>query len=137
MTLKSAIITIVISLTLLSSAGFGYQRYFEETLMLSEIVGETKDPKLEILVNLFDFDTGLTRYDIYNLSKKSEYWEMRMRQVLSVQDPQRREMENEKLLAEMMRDPTMKRIVRQLLAFGWDMALTVLGAARCVTICCY
>jgi len=136
MTLRSKIITAVIALSLISSMGFGYQYYWGETLMLSQILGSSDDPKAGILINLFDFDTGLTRYDIYNLAREADYWEMRMRQVLAEQNPQRREIENEKLLAEMMQDPTMKKIARELLVVGWDLALSILGVTRCVTVCC-
>lgn len=136
MTLRSGIITAVIALSLISSMGFAHQYYLGETLMLSQIIRSSDDPKASILVNLFDFDTGLTRYDIYNLARKGDYWEMRMRQVLSKQNPREREIENEKLIEEMMQDPTMKKIAREFLAIGWDLALSILGATRCVTVCC-
>jgi hypothetical protein len=98
--------------------------------MISDLIGNTNNPVSNILINLFDFDTGLTRYDIHHLSQKSEYWEKRMKEVLAIQDPQQREVENQKLVAEMMQDPAMKKIVKKLFAFGTKSALSILEAIK-------
>jgi hypothetical protein len=102
--------------------------FFIDTLAFSQLVGKNISSKASIFVNLFDFDTGLTRYEIYNLKSKSAYWERRMRKVASITDPKRREVEHEKLVAEMMQDPAMKKIVKKLFGFGTDSAFSVLKA---------
>lgn len=109
---------------------YSYYYFFVGTLTISEIVGSTNNPTADILVNFFDFDTGLTRYDIYHLKSKSDYWNMRMREVSSMQDPQVRAIENEKLMAEMMRDPSMKKIVRKIFAFGGKSVMAILEAIK-------
>ena len=76
--------------------------------MLSEIIGEDVDSQASILINLFDFDTELTRYDVHNLESKVPYWEKRLREVDSITDSRRKNREYEKLIAEMMEDPSMK-----------------------------
>ena len=124
MTIK--VIILLASILIIGAPSYYYVDV--DTLMFSEIVGETNDPKVSIFVNLFDFDTGLTRYDIYNLSKNNDYWRDRILKVHAIQNPQLREVENEKLMAEMMKDPTMKKIARKVLGFGTQTALAFLGA---------
>ncbi|MBI5183254.1 MAG: hypothetical protein HY999_02695 [Nitrospinae bacterium] len=104
--------------------------FFIDTLTLSELIGKNVNPKASIFINLFDFDTGLTRYDIYNLKSKSVYWEKRMQEVASITNPKRREIGHEKLMAEMMEDPSMKKIVKKVFGFGTDSVLTVLRAVN-------
>lgn len=110
--------------------GVLYWYFFLDTLSLTEITGQPKNPLATIIVNLIDFDTGLTRYDIYNLASKSDYWEMRMRQVDSIKNYQQREIENQKLLAEMMQDPSIKKIAKKLLGFSTDSAIAILKASK-------
>lgn len=95
---------------------FGYQFYYVKTLKLSEIVGHTDDTLTNIVVNFLDYDTGLTRHDIRKIESSKEYWLKRMRDVESIQDPDLKSRENEKLLAELMEDPTMKKIFKGTLA---------------------
>jgi hypothetical protein len=107
-------------------SGYSYYYYFVETLTLSDIMGKTNVPMVDIFVNLLDFDTGLTRNDIHNLSQKSGYWNMRMSQVESIQDPRLRQAEQEKLVAELLQDPALKKIVRKTLGFGTKSAFSIL-----------
>ena len=60
------------------------------------------------------------------ISQKSDYWNSRMRQVSSIQDPNRRNIENEKLLAEMMEDPVLKKIARKVFGFGGKVSFSIL-----------
>jgi hypothetical protein len=110
--------------------GASYYYYDVDTLKFSEIVGETNDPKTDIFVNLFDFDTGLTRYDIHNLSTKSEYWKKSITEVNSIPNQQTRELETEKLYAEMMKDPTMKKITKKLIGLGSQAVYAFLNAVE-------
>ena len=120
-------ITIIIVVVLLL---FFVWYFFIDTLTLSEIIGKDVSPKASIFINLFDFDTGLTRYDIYNLKSKSQYWERRMQEVASIQDPKMREIEHERLVAEMMQDSTMKKIAKKVFGFGTDFTSTLLKAVN-------
>jgi len=113
-------------LVVLLLAGFGYYHYFVETLMFSDIIGRTNVPVADVFVNLLDFDTGLTRYNIYNLQKKSGYWNRRIREVQSIQDYQMRKDQESKLVAEIMEDPSIKKIVRKLFVFGTTTTLSIL-----------
>lgn len=99
---------------------------FTDTLSFSQLVGKTNSPTATIFINLFDFDTGLTRYDVYNLKSRAPYWEKRMQQVASINDPTQRQIENEKLLAEMMQDPPFKKIARNFFGLSGKSALAVL-----------
>ena len=118
----------IIFICILLVIGIGFYYFFIDTLSISQIVGKSGNPKTTIFINLFDFDTGLTRYDIYNLGKKSDYWNKRMKEVYSIQDPTLRNIENEKLMAEMMQDPALKKITRKLFGFGGKTSLAIMQA---------
>lgn len=119
---------VIIGITSALFVVFSCWYFFIDTLTFSELIGKDISPKASIFINLFDFDTGLTRYDIYRLKSKSVYWERRMQEVASITDPKRREIEQEKLVAEMMQDPSMKKIVKKVFGLGVDSALTILKA---------
>jgi hypothetical protein len=120
------IIALVIAVGVPSGSLYWY--YFEDTLMLTEIIKEPENPRATIFLNLMDFDTGLTRYDIRNLASKSRHWEARIKEVEAIRDPQRRAFEQEKLMAEMMQDPSFKKIAKKVFAFGLDSALVIVQA---------
>jgi hypothetical protein len=94
--------------------------------MLSEIIDCRSNPKLNILTNLLDFDTGLTRHDINRLKNSKDYWINRMHEVEQIEDPYIRQIENEKLIAEMLEDPTMKKLVKGILSTGFNLAFSIL-----------
>jgi len=123
---KKIIISIVLALSLI----FSYWYYFVDTLKLTQITGKPQNALASIFVNFIDFDTGLTRYDIHNLSRKNEYWQKRIREVMAIQNPQQRNIENEKLLAEMMDDPSIKKIAKKLMGFSIDAVLAILQATK-------
>lgn len=116
----------IILIIFIGLLGFFYWYFFLDTLNLSQVTGKPNNPMASIFVNLIDFDTGLTRYDVYNLTSKSDYWQRRINEVNSIQDPERRNKENEKLMAEMMEDPTLKKIVKKVFGFGVESVLAVL-----------
>jgi len=109
---------------------FLYWYFFIDTLSLTKITGQPKNPITTIFVNLLDFDTGLTRYDVYNLANKSDYWERRIREVNSIRNPQQREIANNNLLAEMMQDPSIKKIAKKLLGLSHESAIAILKSAK-------
>ena len=110
--------SLLIIFILIGAAAYGYYYYFVQTLMLSQIIDSSSNPLSSIVIGLIDFDTGLTRYDVHNLSEKASYWESRIQQVNSIQDYRQRNQANEKLLAEMMEDPSMRKVVKKLFGFG-------------------
>lgn len=121
---------LIIFIAIVLIVGSIYWYFFVDTLSLTEITGQPKNTIATIFVNLMDFDTGLTRYDIYNLASKSDYWEMRIREVNSIRDPQQKEIENHKLLAEMMQDPSIKKIAKKLLGLSIESVIAILKAAK-------
>ena len=102
--------------------------FFIDTLMLSELIGDDVDFQAGIFINLFDFDTGLTRYDVHNLESKAPYWEGRLQEIDGITDLERRNREYDTLLAEMTRDPSMKKVVKKVSGFGIGAVLAILKA---------
>ena len=53
---------------------------------------------------------------LHKIDSSKDYWLKRMKDVESIQDAELKSKENEKLLAELMEDPTMKKIFKGTLA---------------------
>jgi hypothetical protein len=110
--------------------GFIYWYFFIDTLKLTQITGKSDNPLASIFINIIDFDTGLTRYDIHNLSRRHDYWQRRIGEVAAIQDLEKRNTENTKLLAEMMEDQSIKKIMNKMVGFGTDAILSILQAIK-------
>jgi hypothetical protein len=121
---------LTIGLVIIILIAFPVWYFFIDTLTVSQLVGNQSDPRVSLLVNFFDFDTGLTRYDIYHIHQKTPYWQERMRTIVQIQDPQQREIEHTKLMAEIMQDPSMKKITRKLFFLGKEAIGSALGIMR-------
>jgi len=124
--MKKTNLYIIISIVI---AIFGYYFYFIDTLTLSEVTGRSSNPIDNIVINLVDFDTGLTRYDIHNLTKKAPYWDSRIQHVNSIKDPKKQQEEFIILMDEMLKDASMKKIIKKVAGFGSKTTLTILKAA--------
>jgi hypothetical protein len=112
--LKLKIATIIFIIGVVYSIWY----YYIDTLSMSEIVGQSDNAKVDILINLFDFDTGITRHEMRQLSQKADGWNQRMSEIMRIQDESLRQAEQEKLVAEMMRDPAFKKIAQLLFKTG-------------------
>lgn len=126
--MKLKLIIVILLAGGLSSGGgyYYYQYYYVETLMLSEVVGHTSNDVVNILVNMADFDTGLTRHDINYLKSNKDYWINRMNEVNAITDPELKEQANIKLIADMMENPTMKKVCRIITFNGLNIAVNIL-----------
>jgi hypothetical protein len=120
------IIIIVLVLALAGGGYFYYKHYYVDTLMLSEIVGETDNGIVNFLVDLGDFDTGLTRHDIKSLKSNSSYWCNRINEVDAIQDPDLKEQAYSQLLSDMMEDPTLSKVCKIITVRGLDIGLNIL-----------
>lgn len=125
--MKLKLIIIILLAGGLSVGGYFYYQYnYVKTLMLSEIVGQTDNDIVNILVNLGDFDTGLTRHDLNKLKSQKDYWINRMNEVNAISDPELQEQANLKLIADMMEDPTMKKVCKIITVKGFGFAVNML-----------
>ena len=113
-------IKILLIVIVLSGGGYSYNHYFRETQMFSKIVGNNTNPATNLLIGLFDFDTGLTRYDVYHLAKKSKGWLDRFEQIKHISNSRQQQKEMAKLMSEMLRDSSFKKIAQKLLSIGED-----------------
>jgi hypothetical protein len=126
MKLKLIIIILLSGASLSGGGYYYYQYYYTETLMLSEIVGHTDNDVVNILVNMADFDTGLTRHDINYLKTNKDYWINRMNEVNAITDSELKKQANIKLLADMMENSTMKKVCRIITFNGLNIAVNIL-----------
>ena len=110
--------TVIIFLILIVALFLSGYYVFLDTLSLSEIFRDRGNTAADISLDLIDFDTTLTRYDLHRLGKKSGYWQQRIRDVNSIKDRQAGQAEIDKLVAEMKKDPSMKKIVHRFLGLG-------------------
>ena len=126
--MKIKLIVIIVLAGTLSIGGYYYYKHnYIDTLMLSEIVGKTENPTINILVNLGDFNTGLTRHDIKQLKDNKAYWLGRIQEVDAIGDPDQKEQASLKLLSDMMNDPVLKKICNGILNLGSDVSLSLIG----------
>jgi len=125
--MKIKSLLIIIFSGILTISGFYYFHHnYVDTLMLSEIVGHSDNPGVNILVSMTDFDTGLTRHDINHLIKNKDYWFNRIQAVDSIGDSDIKEQESLKLLSDMMEDPVLNKICKSLLILGSDISLGII-----------
>jgi len=125
--MKVKIIIIFLVVGGLSIGGYYYYEHnYIETLMLSEIVGHSDNPMVNILVNAGDFDTGLTRHDIKQLKDNKDYWLARIQEVNAIENFDLKQQASIKLLSDMMEDPTLKKILSGVLTFGTSTAFGLL-----------
>lgn len=117
--MKSKIIVVALILTIVSISSFYYYKYFYvSTLMLSEVVGKTNNSGINVAVNFFDFDTGLTRHDIRQLKKNKDYWIRRIKEVDAIQNSDQKRQASLQLLSDMMDDPTLKKLAKIITSVG-------------------
>ena len=109
--------TLLIIFIIVLLAFFSYY-FFVDTLSFAQLSRKSDNPAATILINLLDFDTGLTRFDVYRLQKKTKVWEQRKKYIYSIMDPALQKSEFDKLVAEMMQDPGFKKIAQKVFGFG-------------------
>ena len=119
---------VVVLVILIALAAFFAYYFFIDTLNFSQIIGHTGNPIVDVGIKFLDFDTGLTRYDVSRLRRQSDYWAQRIEKIYSIQDPHIREIENEKLLREMMHDPSMKKLAKKVFGGRTESLLKILRA---------
>ena len=91
---------------------FGYQYYYVETLWLSEIIDAKDSSITKIAVNIFDYNTELSRHDLQSIKSSKDYWLNRVAEIDLIQDKDLKKKENEKLVEEILQDPAMKKIFK-------------------------
>lgn len=106
-----------------------YHHVYIDTLMLSEIVGKTDNPAINIAIKLGDFDTQLTRHDISQLNDKKDYWLRRIHEVQAMNDPDLQEQASLILIDEMMKDPVLSKISKGILSLGTKFAFSIIEVA--------
>lgn len=121
------VIIIILSVSMLAGGTWFYYHEYEETLMLSEIIEDTGNPYLNLLIGVMDFKTELTRHDLKEISKSKDYWLNRIDQINAINDPEIANSEMAKLIDEMMKDPHMKKLVVMITELGIESAVSVLG----------
>lgn len=123
--MKRKILISLISISIILS-GIFYFKYHSQTLMLSEIVGKTNNPAINVAIKLADFDTGLTKSDLEHLKKNKDYWLTKIKEVEAIQNPTLKQKASLELLDEMMEDPVLKKICSGFLKLGTDVSFTII-----------
>ena len=125
--MKIKLIIIIVLASAFSMGGYYYYKHnYVDTLMLSEILGKTTNPMINTLVNLGNFDTGLTRHDIKQLQNNKEYWLTRIKDVGAIENPDLKMQATTQLLSDMMEDPILKKICSGLLNLGSGVTFVVI-----------
>ena len=117
---KKILIGIVIILV-----AFGIWYYFIDTLTFSQIIGDDVSQNGGMLVNMFDFDTEISRYNFNKLKFKVAKWDKRLQEIDRINDPTSRNTEREKVIQEIMSDPAVKKLMKHLPGIGKDSVTTI------------
>jgi hypothetical protein len=125
---KPVIIGAVITAVVCAAAAYYY--FCIATLTIADLLPKSNNPLLTIGVRMFDFDTGLTRYDIYRLKSKAPYWTRRISELSSIADPDRKSDEEAKLLTEMLDDPVVKKLAERFGGAGIQQIQKVFGCLQ-------
>lgn len=112
---KKILIGIVIILV-----AFGIWYYFIDTLTFPQIIGDGVSQNVGMLVNMFDFDTEISRYNFNKLKFKVAKWDKRLQEIDRINDPTSRDKEREKVIQEIMSDPAVKKLMKHLPDIGKD-----------------
>mgnify|MGYP001203910627 CR=1 FL=1 len=127
--MKRIVILCAAALLLIAAASGGWF-FFGKTLRLSEIAGRQENPYAEIALRLFDFDTGLTRYDLYTLQKKIKPWQRRFAWINSLPNRAQQDQEMNRLLLEIAQDPVAGKFLNRLAPLGQEGAFNVFSAIK-------
>lgn len=103
----------------IGAIGYGYYYYFVQTLRLSDIISSTNNPFTSVFISFIDFDTGLTRYDLHDLSEKTPYWNQRINEIEGLPPGREKQFRQQQLVTEMLKDPAMRKIINRLMPFGF------------------
>ena len=109
---------------------YAFWYYCMDTLMFSEIIGNGTGSQMGIFINLIDFDSQLSRYEVYNLQSKARKWEKRLQDIESIRDSATRRREYEKVLREITADPSMKKVIKKVSIFGNDPVVPILEVIK-------
>lgn len=104
---------------------FGIWYYFIDTLTISQIVGDDVSQNVDMLVNAFDFDTEISRYNFNKLKFKVAKWDKGLQEINRINDPTNRDTEREKVIEEIVSDPTVKKLMKHIPDFGKDAVMTL------------
>ena len=124
---KSKKILIGIAIILIA---FGIWYYFIDTLTISQIIGGDINQIISMLENLDDSntmfaDTGISRYNFNKLKFKVAKWDKGLQEIDRINDPTSRDTEREKVIEEIVSDPTVKKLMKHIPSFGKDSVMTL------------
>lgn len=122
---KKILIGIVIILI-----AFGIWYYFIDTLTISQIIGDDINQIISMLENLDDSDTmfadtEISRYNFNKLKFKVAKWNKGLQEIDRINDPTSRDTEREKVIEEIVSDPTVKKLMKHIPSFGKDAVMTL------------
>ena len=125
--MKAKVILVILLLTTAILSSYYYYNYnYVHKLMLSEIIGKTDNVMANLAINIFDFDTGLTRHDIKQLNDKKDYWITRINQLDEIQDADQKQQATIQLLADFLDEPVVKKLKSKLIALSPDTILELI-----------
>jgi len=112
------IFSLVLVAVLIIAAIYGGYYFFVDKLTFQEITGSTHNSWLDIALSVVDFDTEVTRYDMFMLGRHADYYEKRLKEIDAISDSDKRYAETLDLTAELMQEPAVKKLTHQAFMFG-------------------
>ena len=101
---------------------------FIDTLLLSEVLPPEQGRKLfGFILSVSNPDTGLTRWDTLSLRRQARSWEARAAEIEALPDASARQAEYQRLTADILQDPTVRKAVEKVMSEGRGNVLDLLG----------
>lgn len=123
--MKRLVLALTLAALVVVVAG-GSWYFFGKTLRLSDIAGEQQDPMAAAAVRLFDFNTKLTRYDLFTLRQRAKTWNERLGRAQALVSPAERAAEIDRVFTEIAQDPAARKFLSGFGVLGKDDALQLL-----------
>lgn len=123
--MKRLVLSITLAALVVVAAGGGWY-FFGKPLRLSDIAGEQQNSIAAAAVRLLDFNTGLTRYDLFMLRQRGKTWNERIGRAQALVSPAERAAEIDRVFTEIAQDPAARKFLSGLGVLGKDDALELL-----------
>lgn len=113
---------------LVALAGLGGWFYFGQTLRITQIVGKQDAPILHFALTMLDFDTGLSRYDVFMLREKGQKWKNRIQAIERMPAGSARDVASSQLIKEIFEEPKVLNLTQKGNAFDGELLVKILQA---------
>jgi|GEM_PF-6046157 len=111
---------VITTLTLLVVSIIGYYiyYYYYDTLTFLEITGKSSNSNVNFIIDIFDFDTGITRSELNEFKSKLPHYREEISNINSISDENQFNMKNQQFIQEISQDSVIKKLWDKIFPFN-------------------